>query len=861
MPLTEAEELELLELEAAAAQSKKVQKDDRGVLATASNVANEINYGVLSMVPGAQPLAAEYLGVGVDRTEGDYPSMGQGALRMIGMGGAATVGMLASPLKVAAGGVESMISQTNLAREGVQSGLKPAVRSFLDNVANTFVTKPVRTTAIEAGASASAGAAGAAVYEMTEGNEAARAGAEVVGGSVFSLAPSALRWAGDVTLLGQVAQRVRAGFTKEASASAKRRARARILRATDEPHEALRRGADADVLEDAPLTLIEKSEDPGLLSLEASVRNETDQLKRETRERFAEINKVIRQQFDEVSEGAPGEAREYLSTLMDERIRIAGARVEERLADLGPKANAETASRLAREELEKAYEAALAQERQLWSAIDPNTPAPLTSTLEKYPEMLAELSEGRVSMARAARDIPAVVKKFLGTLKDGEFVPGDLSQNATLGEIKDLRSEMLDAARRERAKPVPNRKKLRILAQIQDALLDDMSAVDGDDAIATARAYSADLNTRFRQGDVGTILGHAAAGDPAIDPLLTLQRTLDGSKLKGAAAIDDLLAAAEKTGDIEAMRGHISDYLLDEFLRVTTTQGDFKPALARRWLSQKGASLDRIPEVRTLVENAIEAQDVLDVVKATMGRGSKAGAAIVLNSTPGKEIANLRASTNVRQAAGEVFDLLATDPSGRAMAGFRTALVEDLLNTALTGQTDDAGNRIVSGFALQEQLRNPQMSVLLDKFLTHDQRRRLLRISNTAARMERASHSQRTIEPVMDDKEGAIANMVRRFLAAGTARAVGDRLGFGGTVQGPQAFVDWSTRMYRSGLDPAHQLIVDAVTAPDDKLLRAVLYPDGANPKFVAQQAHGWLVATAARFGISIPQQNSDTRS
>ncbi len=49
-------------------------------------------------------------------------------------------------------------------------------------------------------------------------------------------------------------------------------------------------------------------------------------------------------------------------------------------------------------------------------------------------------------------------------------------------------------------------------------------------------------------------------------------------------------------------------------------------------------------------------------------------------------------------------------------------------------------------------------------------------------------------------------------------------------------------------------LIVDAVMAQDDKLLRVLLRPEGVSPKFVPTQLHAWAMATATNHGIKLTE-------
>jgi len=830
--------------------------DNISILGMFEEGARQINIGITESVPGLRPLAQK---AGIAEEKGDdVPSPGQGALRMVGMGATMTAMILAAPLRAAAATGAAAFQQLARTSKGVQAGLGPSVAEFVKNTASSATTKPFSFLAVETTSAAGAGSLGAAIYEET-GDPSARMVAELVGGTVPALTVPLIK---TVAKASFVAQAIRGGYravTGKTLAAGKERAIQRIARATDDPRGSVARAESADVIERAPLTLAEKAEDPGLLSLEKSIRNSTDQLRRENRSRFAEINRVIREDLagTETGEVSPAQAREYLDALIEERIRLAGVRLDERLSDLGPRLSSEQSSRLARVEIGKALDDAMAQEKELWRMVDPDIPAPLSKTMDAYRGVLARARQNRV--ARGRRDIPQIAQKHLGTPdpKTGKLLPGELNKNPTMGELQDLRSDLLDAAKRERAAKVPNRRKLSALGELQEAILEDMSKVDSDDFVAAARAYSADLNTRFRKGTVGDLLGYSVKGDPAIDASLTLQTTITGSKLKGATAVDDLIASVERTGDQDAMRSYMNDYVIDEFIRTSSKTGDFKPALGQAYINAKQDVLARMPETQRVLERAVKAGDELIAAKAlTNPRASPA--AIVLKSSPGMEIKAILSSSRPRVVAREVRTLLQTDPTGRAEHSFRQSLVDHLMEVATTKKADDAGVQILSGVALRDAMNNPAMVSLMDEFLSTAQLRNLRRVANTALKAERSASAEASVEGIMGDREGRFVSLARKVIAAGTGRNFARQTGMGGTVQIPGQFVQLSDDLHKRGLDPARQLIIDAVMSPDDKLLKSLLmeHPKTViEAKMVYTQLNAWRIAVAAEYGISLAEE------
>jgi hypothetical protein len=98
-----------------------------------------------------------------------------------------------------------------------------------------------------------------------------------------------------------------------------------------------------------------------------------------------------------------------LDNLLDTRVRIASQRTAERIEALGPTASREQTNLIAREELQSALKAARKQEKQVYDAIDPDTPAPFSNSLSL-------LKATRKELSRAEQGDVADVANILATL-------------------------------------------------------------------------------------------------------------------------------------------------------------------------------------------------------------------------------------------------------------------------------------------------------------------------------------------------------------------------------------------------------------------------------------------------------------
>jgi len=831
-----------------------------GALSAAESYARSVNRGLVSSVPGGKWLANK-IGVGLDEPDGDTALTS--GLEMAGLGvGMVTQGVIAPARAAAASALEQLTSKVQISQE-VLSGFVPAVRSFIDDAYTALLTKPGSFVGLEVTSGVSAGAAGFAAEQRYD-DPSVKLAAEIIGGGVPAVASSALRTVRDAHWAAIAARSVvgavRGG--SEAARAGSARAVARFHRATPDPSRAARLSESTDVIPEARLTVGEKSEDVGLLSLEKSVWESTDTLKRENAERFTEINQVIRGELEGLSgEANPHAAREYLDSLLSERIRLATAQYEERVVSLAPTLGREQASRLAKQELDSSLVDARAQETELWEAIDVEVPATVARTLESYESTAVKLWENRVT--RKSTKLPKRITNFIGSVtKEGKFKAGELANGATLGEVRSLRNLALREIRVEQATGAPDHDKVRMLNEIQDVLLEDMSGISGNEALDLARGFSADLNTRFFKTSVGQHFGHKASGQLAVPEMVTLEKGRF-SGLEGGQRVDDLLGASTrkdaalgiKRDSSKEMEQYISDYLADSFVSASRKGlgGDFNAVGAVNFVRTHREALGRLPVLNKRITEAIEAGSEIGVARS-MTDPKVSPAAVILGKNPGKEVEALIGNTNPAKAAKELRLELSKDPMGKALPSMRTAVVDWLFSKSLRSDADLRDDLVVHGKELGRLLADPSAAAVVKEFLTADQLTRLARIKNTALRYQRTIRG--SLEGVMGDSEGMIVNVVRRVSAAAVGHRVAQITG-GGPIQTTSLVIGFSDKLRKLGVDPARKLMVDAVTSADDTLYKALLAqaPSQEVAKIHARRLHAWMLAVAAEYGISLAEE------
>lgn len=845
--------------------------DFGGLVSGAANIANDINYGITSSIPGLNYFSSK-IGIGeeINRGEDGKPTVGQGAFRMTGMASTYALGMLSRGTTLLGEGLTTGPVKDAAVQVSQKSKFVDAVDSFLANTAKTFASNRAGYTASEVAAASAAGAAGQAVYNETEsptarlaaelGAGVATAGVVPLAKTVSQLAPSAMAARFIASSAKKGWQMTKQAFGKEipeperitranTSTPGAQRASERLKGVVGDDLEEIIHKKAEPTLKEAPLTNVEKTENPELLSLEKSIVNSSEQLSFDNQARVDTINIVIRDAIENVETRSvrPDEARSYLDNLIEERIRIAGIKAQESIDNISPKASRETANNVVREQIDIAYEDVLKQEVELWGAVPSDTMSVPSKAINVLRDRL--VTDDRVKKQLA--NVPQVLKSFLGRLnKKGEFKPGRFHNGAQVKELQSLRSEILREVRAERAKDAPDRVKISLLNDVQTALLDDMS-VPGGAELDAAIGFSKDLNVRFRQGDVGRILGYERTGEGAVPPMLTLEKTLGRYGAAGTNAKQSAKEIMDATNTPET-RAAMEDFLSDEFLGNSRLGGDFDPTSGARWLRDRRELMEYFPALKSRIEAAINSGNA-NAIAAGMKNPKNAPAAIILGKQPDDAMRDIMGSADPKKTMSAVVSELNNDPTGRALVSMRRSAIDWIIEKSQSKQVYDSNeNAVIIGTRLKDILEDPYAKEAFGELLSPEQFQRLNVIKNTALKIERSQKASPARGGVINDVEGAVSELLRKVMAAGAGRHFGQAVGSGGTVQIPGQFVSFSNKLRDAGIDPARKLIMDAVLAEDDKLLKSILLlPEEKLTKQAMERVNAWIYATGRELGIT----------
>lgn len=717
---------------------------------------------------------------------------------------------------------------------------------FVREVGETAIRRPGRFIAGETAAAAAAGAGGFIARERFPDSEAASVIGEIIGG----LTPAAGVGVARVlpTVLGaRVARAVVRPFTKS---GAQVRGERRVRGAARDPEQAAAQLAEPDVLPEARLTPAQLAGDEGLLSLERAVIDSSEQLKGEADEQIAQATTVIRESLADLGEGVSIEktaetieqARAYLNSLAETRVRIAARRADEQIAALGPKATLEDANLIAREELNAAKQAVRAQERELWQAVPQDVRRRTTNTRRTYDEIVAATPRAQQD------DISATASRFLNPDSDDAFTGTE-----SVAELQGLRSKLLEEARTARA--AGNANEARISGEIADAILTDIGAdptrikAKGGAELRAALDFSADLNRRFTRGPVGRILATDPSGAARIAPELTLETTVGRGGPRAKVETRALLEAA----DTPALRGSVEDFLLDDFQRRAVRDGKINERSAKTFMSRHADLLNDFPELQQRFEVAIEA-DSAAALTAERAEGlakrladpKVSRGAIFLKEPVDQAIDRIAKAPQAGEAMREIVKQAGRDPTGDALKGLKSGFGDFLLRTVSTGRETAKGELILSGAALKRLLKDGPVADMAKELLSPEELKRVNTIVSTAEKVSKGAKAKAGKGTIVGDAPSLLFNTIAGIVGAQVGRKVALVTG-GGTVQTPGIL----SRVFRNavakiGQDPARRLLIDAM---QNKALFEALLTSGASitdKRLVHRQLNAWLISIGA---------------
>ena len=762
------------------------------------------------MVPGVdqQPeTPAEYIGRGVGESVG---------MLVPGYGAARLATSSANPLVA---GVGQRIAQAPVGSSTGRLG--------------QFVA-PASTVAGELASGAGAGAGRFVGEEYNPDSPYGGMIGELVGGVSPGLAGMLLRY-GPTGLVTRAVGRAR-----EAQADPTR-APGRLQSLTADPEAA---AVAAETSSIADLTPAQRTQEQLLLSLERAVAQSNPTIAQALRDRAEAAQATLLEKTRDLG-GDPTQTRAFLENRRDELNAALQARVEqartqasERVAALEPQSTAEDASRIVREEFEKAYKASRTQENNLWNKIPKEVQIDTTPLFAEFDKLVANTARTQ------QHNIPEYARGFLSPNKKGERLFGNLEIPS---ELQGFRSEMLDIARRASDAGQPNQ--ARIAGDLAKATLETMNSLgDIGGPYGLARDFSRRLNETFTEGPVGRLVD-TRGGLPAIPAEMTLTSLIGEGGVKGGVAESALRTA---TNESEVVQNAVQDYLTRSLRnRAVTAEGRMKPEAAVSWMRSNEALLEQYPQLRETITNALEAQtrargaEARQIgVSSNLENPRETAIARFLEGNPDDAVTRIFRADNPVEAATSLRRSAARDSSGAALAGLRGAFVNNILARS---RSVTPNGEVFSGSTILDVLNGPKQRAVFEAVFSPQELSRLRQIGTEFTALERARGDLPDIGGVVVESQNKLINRLAQLIGAGLGRKLSQVTGTG-NIQTPaiasSALNNFVTNL---GSDRAERLISLAVT---DRVLFAALMRDARLPgqqDDAVRRLQGWLAGPAGR--------------
>lgn len=605
---------------------------------------------------------------------------------------------------------------------------------------------------------------------------------------------------------------------------AKARASRRVQQIVADPNASAKRIED---LKGSALLPGARTEDAGLMNLEQAVLREDPQLQaRMTEKRAQTINDLkneIRKSGNVKNTRKFLEARiKRLNKAIDVRVERAAEDVEQSLLalntqNLDPITAKQASNKVVRDILEEALADGRVQEEELWSAIPQALKGKTSNTRNALQKEIDNLSTAQQD------DIPIIARTI---------IEADDFKVTSVKEIDGLYRKLGEEATRSRAAGDFN--KARVSENLRSAILTDLDNFSakgaGADSLKAARAYSRQLNEKFRRGPIGNIMGFSREGGEKIARDLTIPTIIGPGGVKGRLGVEALQKAVDDPTSLEG----ITNYLKADFAQNVLDQntGRINPSKYETFFRRNAEILELVPSTKQQLSSARSAEDVLrrvtkrgDGFRKAFDKSSVSVISRLVNAPIDQEIGKVLASTDPVESMASLVRAASKDKSGQAMDGLKSGLAEHLINIASVRKTDVLGRPIIDANKLRAMLLDPNFADPLRKVFTPKEMADITNNIKQMAAIQKQAVARKDV-PIIEDRAGFILDKFAAILGAKAGAKLSSTAG--GSIQsaniGSQA-----ARKFLNGMvaDKAKAMLVDAVQDPE--LMKVLLTHKVAN--------------------------------
>ncbi|QRD53040.1 hypothetical protein JNX05_08500 [Pseudosulfitobacter pseudonitzschiae] len=513
--------------------------------------------------------------------------------------------------------------------------------------------------------------------------------------------------------------------------------------------------------------------------------------------------------------GDPAEAQSFFEQRRaDFRVAINGLVDRATAGALRPTAkNSEMInSQEVADKIKAAQSAAKAQEGALWERVPKGTQVGTTRARQVAQELIADTPRAQ------KEDIPRVVQELLGPDSNSAF-----GEFETVSEMHGLYSKLRETARAARSGTNQQRNLARISDRVADAILEDLGAGAGQSnvgrTIDEARAFSAEMHQTFDQGVIGKLLRQSTDGDRAIDPALTLDRTVGRGGSQGAVGADSIRAATGSSVDLQ-----MEDFLQGRFNRAAFgPDGQFNVRGGLTFMRDNADMIGRFPYLQETFNEALRTQT------RAANTTARAERALTNMDSPSKSPTAAFTQAPAETAIDAVFkakrpsvearQLAATarkDTSGKAMDGLKGSFSDYVIRSS----TDASG---LNGDAMLRFLAKPENATTLRTVLSDGDIGRMRMIGAELKKLRTGRKAAPDIGGLSPRSPNRVIEYAARIIAANQ----GAKAGSGGASLQTAQMASGRMKALLGNLqnDKAEQMLIDAVSDPE--LFRLLLIDPG----------------------------------
>jgi len=481
---------------------------------------------------------------------------------------------------------------------------------------------------------------------------------------------------------------------------------------------------------DTSLTPAQITGDPRLGAMEKYLLEQNPKIAPEYTKRLRETLEANRRDFEDIQKTGDPEALQAAAAdrlaLFNSVVQANVARAKGMLAAASDKttlkADAAQLGAASRRILEDARSASLDRERELWGAIPKTDVVDPQETILTWNLVSSKKGpEGLLQGEQLNSDVAAEIRKFERILKRRDLKAAAAAHGKKVrGETEIYSANLLRLrgairrAQRDSNMPGDFRRRLdKVVVAIGDDLARDGSLPAAKQAID----FSRNMHRTFDEGEVGRLLSTTKRAQEKV-PLESTLRVALHPREKGMVSYRQLREAARfpepplgELGGVEMAK------LQENFLRQLAGEtagygGDVNPTRLIDFIRRNQNVISELGLTDRFVDTAKAAaiaQRVTKVAEKNLrGAAQKSFASKIVKRDIDKAIKSALESPNKSLEFRKLADLARRDQTGKAMAGLRRGLVQNLLDIATPSKNLRGGiSGNVSASALREILNAP----------------------------------------------------------------------------------------------------------------------------------------------------------